>query len=135
MRKKLGTILLIAALALAMLAGLRFATAHPRPDKPYLTSDRPLVMAHRGAGLAPENTLVAFQKALDLGADVLELDVHATKDGEIVVIHDETVDRTTDGRGAVKDFTLEELKRLDAGYHFTPDGGVTYPYRGRGITI
>jgi len=136
MRKKLGTSLLIAALALAMLAGLRFATAHPRPDKPYLASDRPLVMAHRGAsGLAPENTLVAFQKALDLGADVLELDVHATKDGEIVVIHDETVDRTTDGRGAVKDFTLEELKRLDAGYHFTPDGGVTYPYRGRGITI
>ena len=69
MRKKLGTILLIAALALAMLAGLRFATAYPRPDKPYLTSDRPLVMAHRGAGLAPENTLVAFRKALEMGVD------------------------------------------------------------------
>ena len=70
MRKKLGTNPLIAASALAMLAGLRFATAHPRPDKPYLASDRPLVMAHRGAsGLAPENTLVAFRKALEMVVD------------------------------------------------------------------
>jgi len=136
MRKKLGKSVLIAALALAMLAGLKFATARPRPDKPYLVSDRPLVMAHRGAsGLAPENTLVAFRKALEAGADVLELDVHATEDGQVVVIHDETVDRTTDGTGLVKDFTLEELKRLDAGYRFTPDGGATYPYRGQGIAI
>jgi len=70
MRRKLGTIIFIAALALAMLAGLRFATAHPRSDKPCLASDRPLVMAHRGAsGLAPENTLVAFRKALEMGVD------------------------------------------------------------------
>lgn len=76
-------------------------------------------IAHRGfSGQYPENTMLAFQKAVEAGCDGIELDVHLTKDGEIVVIHDETVDRTTDGRGAVKDFTLEELRRLDASGRF-----------------
>lgn len=97
----------------------------------------PLLIAHRGgSALAPENTLLAFRRAIEWWrADILELDVHATRDGEVVVLHDDTVDRTTDGRGAVAALTLAELRALDAGYRFTPDGGATFPFRGRGITI
>jgi glycerophosphoryl diester phosphodiesterase len=97
----------------------------------------PLLIAHRGgSALAPENTLVAFENAArDWAADMVELDVHATADGECVVIHDATVDRTTDGTGAVADLTLAELQRFDAGYRFTPDGGRTFPFRGRGVRI
>lgn len=74
-----------------------------------------LIYGHRGAsGHAPENTLEAFQLAMDMGADGFELDVHMSADGELVVIHDETVDRTTDGTGYVKDLTLAQLKELDA---------------------
>lgn len=79
------------------------------------------VIAHKGAsGTAPENTLVAFKKAIDLGVDMIEIDVRHTKDGEIVVIHDETLDRTTNGRGLVHDYTLAEIKELDAGSWFDP---------------
>ena len=74
-----------------------------------------LIYGHRGAsGHAPENTLEAFRLALDMGADGFELDVHMSRDGELVVIHDETVDRTTNGSGLVRDLRLEELKALDA---------------------
>jgi glycerophosphoryl diester phosphodiesterase len=77
------------------------------------------VIAHRGVPtLAPENTLAAFRKALELGVDMLEVDVQQTKDGHLVVLHDTKVDRTTDGRGTLRDFTLEELKSLDAGNWF-----------------
>lgn len=77
------------------------------------------LQAHRGAaGLAPENTLAAFRLAIELGADAAELDLQATKDGVVVVIHDDTVDRTTDGRGCIGDLTLAEIKRLDAGGKF-----------------
>ena len=73
-----------------------------------------LVLAHRGAsGYAPENTLPAFEKAIEHGADGFELDVQMTKDGEIVVIHDETIDRTSDGKGWVKDYTLAELRKFN----------------------
>lgn len=97
---------------------------------------RQLVIAHRGgAGLWPENTLHAFTRAVEMGVDVLEMDVHSTSDGEIVVIHDSTVERTTDGRGYVNAMTLAELKALDAAHHWTADGGASYPLRGRGITI
>ena len=76
----------------------------------------PLVVAHRGAsGLAPENTLVAFRKGLEVGADAFELDVRLTADGQAVVMHDRKVERTTTGRGLVGSLTLEELKSLDAG--------------------
>ena len=78
--------------------------------------NRPLVVAHRGASAAfPENTLDAFRGARDLGADWIELDVHLSRDGQLIVIHDETLDRTTSGHGLVRDHTLAELKRLDAG--------------------
>ena len=72
-------------------------------------------------GYAPENTMASFKKGLALGADLIELDVHLSADGHLVVIHDPTVDRTTDGRGYVKDMTLAQLKKLDAGSWFGPE--------------
>src|SRR5215212_3812774 len=78
-------------------------------------------IAHRGGSTsAPENTLAAFRNAITQGADWLEFDVQMTKDGALVVIHDETVDRTTDGTGAVAEMTLEQIRRLDAGRWFDP---------------
>ena len=77
-----------------------------------------LVLAHRGAsGYAPENTMEAFKKSIEMGADGFELDVQLTKDGEIVVIHDEKIDRTSDGKGWVKDYTLEELRKFNFNNH------------------
>jgi glycerophosphoryl diester phosphodiesterase len=112
--------------------------ARPAADHPFFARFEryPLVMAHQGGnGLWPDNTLYAFERAVELGVDVLEMDVHSTADDVLVVIHDSTVDRTTDGSGPVHDFTLAELKTLDAAYHWTPDGGQTYPYRGQSITV
>ena len=78
------------------------------------TSNHPLIWGHRGAsGYAPENTLPAFQMAADMGADGVELDIQMTKDGVIVVCHDETIDRTSTGKGWLKDYTFDELRRLD----------------------
>ncbi len=75
-----------------------------------------VILGHRGASaVAPENTLVAFRRALELGADGVELDVTLTRDGIPVIIHDDTLDRTTNGKGNVKNFTLEEIRQLDAG--------------------
>jgi len=96
---------------------------------------RPTTFAHRGgAALWPENTLLAFQQAIATGIDFLETDVHLTRDGELVLCHDPTVDRTTDGHGAIAELTLADLRRLDAGWRFTRDGS-TFPFRGRGVTI
>jgi len=82
-----------------------------------------LIYAHRGASAyAPENTLEAFRLAMEMGADGIELDVHLTKDGELAVIHDEALDRTTNGTGQVKDFTMAQLKELDAS-----NGKAAYP--------
>jgi glycerophosphoryl diester phosphodiesterase len=97
---------------------------------------RQLVMAHRGgAGLWPENTMYGFERAVDLGVDVLETEIHSTADNILVLMHDSTVDRTTNGSGPISAFTLEELKTLDAGYNWTSDGGRTFPFRGSGITV
>lgn len=77
-------------------------------------------IAHRGfSGAAPENTLAAFKKAMEVGSDMIELDVHLSKDGQVVVIHDDTLKRTTSGNGKVADFSLQELKQLDAGKWFS----------------
>ncbi len=85
-------------------------------------SQRPILLGHRGAmACAPENTMASFAEGLRQGADMLELDVHLSADGEVVVIHDEWVDRTTDGHGRVPELTLAELKKLDAGSWFAPN--------------
>lgn len=87
----------------------------------WLESERCLVIAHRGASAAaPENTLAAFRLAADQGADGIELDVQATADGHLVVIHDATIDRSTDGMGAVAALTLSQVRRCDAGRKFAP---------------
>ena len=96
----------------------------------------PRLFGHRGAaGVAPENTLPSFRRAHDDRVDVFELDVHATADGEIVVLHDPTLERTTDGGGPVAALTFAELQHLDAGFRFSPDGGRTFPFRGQGIRV
>jgi glycerophosphoryl diester phosphodiesterase len=124
-------IVLAAALGLVMLFSRR-TPAHSY----YQNANRPLVIAHQGGdGLWPGDTLFAFQHAVDLGADVLEMDIHITRDGTLVVMHDEAVDRTTDGSGEIESLTLAELKQLDAGYDWSPDEGQSFPYRGQGITI
>lgn len=95
----------------------------------------PLVIAHQGGEhLAPSNTMIAFEQAVEMGVDVLETDIHITKDGYLVAIHDPTVDRTTNGQGAVAELTLEELKELDAGFHFIDLEGKN-SFRGKGVTI
>jgi glycerophosphoryl diester phosphodiesterase len=101
----------------------------------YLDGPRPRLFAHRGgARIAPENTIEAFAAGLAAGADRLEMDVHATRDGHVVVLHDATVDRTTDGSGLVREMTLAELHRLDAGARFAGDGG-DFSFRGRGVRV
>lgn len=77
------------------------------------------IIAHRGfSGKYPENTMLAFEKAVELGVDGIEMDVHVVKDGELVIIHDEWLDRTTDGKGEVRSYTVDELKRFDASASF-----------------
>ncbi|MFN2425833.1 MAG: glycerophosphodiester phosphodiesterase [Candidatus Binatia bacterium] len=101
----------------------------------YLEGPRPRLFAHRGAsGTAPENTIEAFLEGIAAGADRLELDVHASADGHLVVFHDETLVRTTGASGFLRERTLAELKKLDAGYHFEIEPG-RYPYRGKGVRI
>lgn len=96
----------------------------------------PRVIAHRGDSRNyPENTLPAFESAVRMGIDVVETDIHLTKDGVLVIWHDPTLERNTDGRGRIEDHTLEELRRFDAGYTFTQDGGKTFPFRGKGVRI
>lgn len=103
----------------------------------YQNAPRPMVIAHQGGdGLWPSNTLFAFEHAAELGVDVLEMDIHMTKDGVLVVSHDETVDRLTDGEGLIKEKILAEVQSYDAAYDWSPlDDGAEFPYRGQGITI
>ena len=130
--RALLTIVLVVAAVLIAVALLTPAA----PEFAFFESDQPMVIAHQGGeGLRPSNTLIAFENAVDLGVDVLEMDVHSTSDGTLVLIHDDTVDRTTDGSGRVKELTLAELQQLDAGDYWTPDDGATYPYRGQGVRI
>jgi glycerophosphoryl diester phosphodiesterase len=127
--------LLVGAFAGA-LAGLYLGRRGARDHVSNDPRDWPVNVAHRGgAGIAPENTLEGFREGLRVGAGVLELDVHTTADGHVVVIHDDLVDRTTQGVGPVREMTLAEIKRLDAGYRFTRDGGRTFPYRGQGVRV
>jgi len=106
-------------------------TEHPWVTRARRAGDRLTVFAHRGgAGLAPENTRAAFRQAAALGVDGCELDVRLSKDGDVVVIHDGTLDRTTDADGPVSALTAAELALVDAGFRFGADAG--FPWRGRG---
>jgi glycerophosphoryl diester phosphodiesterase len=97
-------------------------------------ADRPLIFAHRGgAKLAPENTIPAIDNGMRLGADGFEIDVQLSADGVPVVIHDQTLERTTGHSGPVSALSADELARVDAGFHFEADGG--HPFRGQGVGI
>ncbi len=123
---------------LVPLAGLAFLVALGRRKGRHgvVGGGWPVNLAHRGASaVAPENTLEAFRLAMEMGAGGIELDVHLTRDGRVVVIHDSTLDRTTNRAGAVAEMTLDELRGVDAGHNFSPDGGSTLPYRGLGLRI
>jgi len=134
---------LVALVLVAYLVG--WAASSPRPEHPYvaLLGPGPHVHAHQGGNhLWPDNTLYAFANAHALGVDVLELDVHLSADGVVMVIHDATVDRTTDGSGRVDALSADELRALDAGYRWrppdapgAPGAADDYPYRGQGLTI
>jgi glycerophosphoryl diester phosphodiesterase len=138
MRRKLLGLFLGIVVALIAVYVVLSLLAQPAGEHPFFAQfeQRPLVMAHRGGkGLWPENTLYAFEQAAAMGVDVLEMDLHSTADGALVVMHDDTVDRTTNGSGPIQSLTLEEIKALDAGYHWSADEGQTFPYRGQGITV
>jgi glycerophosphoryl diester phosphodiesterase len=96
---------------------------------PWLRDDRPLSVAHRGHSIAyPENTLEAYRKAIELGVEMIECDVNIARDGQLVMMHDSTLDRTTSGTGQVSAATWEEIRRLDAGGKFKPEfAGVRAP--------
>lgn len=133
-RKVLGAII-------GVVAGVWLAIfLKPVEKRPKRAFDRKrerdlLVIAHRGGkGLAPEGTMAAFEQAFALGVDAFEYDVHRTVDGHLVVIHDASVDRTTDGSGLVNEMTLEEVQGLDAGYHFKDETGA-FSFRGQGVYI
>lgn len=90
----------------------------------WIRPKKPLVIAHRGYSLkAPENTILSYQKAIEAGADMLEVDINLTRDGKLVMIHDYRLERTTNGTGFVHEYTLDELGCIDAGYHFKPNPG------------
>jgi len=104
-------VLLGVAVILVGLGLVRAFTVRPLPDRAF-TAPRPVVLAHQGAsGYAPSNTMEAFRLALEQGADILELDVHMTRDGVVVVSHDETIDRASGRSGLIKEMTLAELRR------------------------
>lgn len=99
-----------------------------------LEGETPFAIAHRGSRLLwPENTLLAFENAHDAGFRWLETDLHMTSDGVLVCLHDDTVDRTTDGKGPVHRYSFDELRALDAGHAFVLDGA--FPYRGAGLSV
>ena len=102
----------------------------------FFAGSTPRLFAHRGAsGKAPENTLIAFQRAVELGIVYAELDVHASHDGHVVVSHDPTLERTTNGHGQIREMSLVELQRFDAGYYFSSDSGQTFPFRAAEVKI
>ena len=139
--KRLRAIALGAGLVVVVGLVLAHALARPAPTAPYVTGlpdRRPLVIGHAddsGLGLLPGNTLAHLERMAELGVDVLDVDLHLSRDGQVVLIHDDTVDRTTNGSGRVSDMTLAELQALDAGYRWTTDDGSTYPFRGQGYQI
>lgn len=136
MGKKTKVALAIAAASAAAWAGSKaISKPQKREDKEVLQFNHPIVLAHRGGShLAPEHTMIAFEKAIELGVDGFEVDIRLTKDEEIIVHHDDTVNRTSDGVGFVKDFTLDELKQLNFGYQFEDLDG-EFPYKEQKVEV
>jgi Glycerophosphoryl diester phosphodiesterase len=129
-------LLLLSGAGLYSVANYSAAAGNVRERKRILDDKKFWVIAHRGfSARFPENTMLAFEKAAALPIDAIELDVHSTRDGKIVVIHDSTLDRTTDKNGRVFDHTWDLLRKADAGFLFDPDGSGEYPFRGQGVTI
>ena len=139
MRKLLRPLIFTLGAILALIGLSRF-TAQPALPHPWFAqfSQYPLVIAHAdtaGTSPWPGDTMLFLDNAAELGVDVLEMNANMTQDGHIVLLHDVTVDDTTDGTGLVSGMTLAEIKTLDAGYDWTQDDGATFPYRGQGLTI
>ncbi|MCH4824919.1 MAG: glycerophosphodiester phosphodiesterase [Planococcus sp. (in: firmicutes)] len=132
MGKKTKIGLAAAAVGAAAWAGSKvLANPNQRPAKEVLNYERPIVLAHRGGSkLAPENTLAAFNRSAELGVNGFEVDIRMTNDEEILVFHDEYIDRTTDGAGRVADLSLEQLRAFDLGYHFIDLEG-QHSFRGK----
>jgi glycerophosphoryl diester phosphodiesterase len=103
---------------------------------PFFAHTGPVAIAHRGgAREAPQNTMEAFRAAAAAGYRYLETDARVTRDGTVMAFHDECLDRATDLAGPLAHLTVEEVEQADAGYRFSPDGGRTFPFRGRGVRI
>ncbi|MDX1807441.1 MAG: glycerophosphodiester phosphodiesterase [Paenisporosarcina sp.] len=136
MGKKTKVAFAIAAAGAAAWAGSKaLSKPQKRQDKEALQYGHPIILAHRGGSqIAPENSMVAFKKSAELGVHGFEIDIRLTKDEEIIVFHDEFIDRTTDGAGRVADMTLSELKAFDLGYQFL-NTQQEYEYRGQGETV
>ncbi len=152
-KRFLKRILLLFILAVIIWIGIRHWLAEPARLLPANSSSGFDVIAHRGGrGIAPENTMLAFETSDRMGVDVLEFDIRLTRDKKLVVIHDATLNRTTDGKGKIADFTLKELQVFDAAFYFSPDPGYNnsrdsttyeglgetselFPLRGDGIGI
>ncbi len=131
----LAVLLALGILALFLLL-VRAVPTHPWFGQ-FDADQYPLVIAHAddtGDGLWPGNTMTFLEGVAGLGVDVLEMDVHMTGDGHVVLMHDDEVDRTTNGTGLVSDHTLAEIKALEVAGNWTQDG-VTYPYQGQGLRV
>ena len=136
-KKKFPRIILI--ILAVIVSFLAVVNLFPRPIEDHVFFSHfdqyPLVIAHAGSKLYPTDTMYAFERYAAMGVDILEMDANMTADGEIVVIHDKTLERTTDGSGAISEMTLAEIKQYDAAYNWSVDDGETYPLRGQGITV
>ena len=138
MKNRIGRILIGVILPLTVALILGSILSSPAPDRPFYKNMKKGVMvyAHMGGdGVWPGDTMFAYDQAANLGVDAFDMDAHITRDGQIVLMHDESVDRTTDGTGKVEDLSLADLSKLDAAYKWSSDGGATYPFRGKGIKV
>jgi len=136
MKKKRIKTMLVLLLILFIAYEILCLFARPVPGHPYFNPDKFLVIAHRGGrSLGPESTLYTYRNAVKLGVDVLEMDVRSTRDGKLIILHDRTVARTTNATGSVENYTLVELKELDAAHRWSPDNGRTFPLRNKGVKI
>ncbi len=132
--KRIGLIVL--GILAVVIVGLHIK-AKPAQPHPFFTQFEryPLVIAHAGSKLYPTDTMYALERYAAMGVDVLEMDVHTTQDGVIVLLHDDSIDRTADGSGLIWEMTFAEAQQLDFGYWWTQDDGASYPLRGQGVTV